>query len=519
MTIATKQEETAASMLEFLDRARSGEMLPPDVIIQYANYFKDDLTLDNMPRMQLVNMCKYMSIPPYGADAFLRFQLRHRIKSLREDDQRILWEGMSSLTKMELREACQERGMRSTGLSKEAYRRSLQQWLDLSVNKNVPISLLIMSRTFFLQEEMSTPSTDDDSKSVAGLADAISGLDKEVLNEVILQVATSEEKKSDPDVRKIKLEVLTQQNEKIRQEQAERDAVAKKKESSEKATEAAEAIAKLEEAVAASGNQTSEEYKGADKVHLVVEKVWEDPPEEKVSEEKEKKADDDTDLTAEEMDAISQLLSADPVRGEREELQRIKASMKSDDEMDKLLVLKKLEDIVAAGGGPPSLVDHKVEAHSKAHSKPHGVKPKSDEATAAETIQKLEQAAAADAAKSTLFSTSTGIPQPTAEGSMVPPKSPEQADEPVESMEEYAEEEVEDPIVARLKKRIESMVDKIELQLSDVEVKIGDKLHFLDKDMDGILSLEEMAECLQQVLKRDITFEEAMEIASEMVST
>jgi hypothetical protein len=35
--------------------------------------------------------------------------------------------------------------------------------------------------------------------------------------------------------------------------------------------------------------------------------------------------------------------------------------------------------------------------------------------------------------------------------------------------------------------------------------------------MDGILSREEMAECLQQVLKREITFEEAMEIASEMV--
>lgn len=518
-TIATKQEESAASMLEFLDRARSGEMLPPDVIIQYANFFQDDLTLDNMPRMQLVNMCKYMSIPPYGADAFLRFQLRHRIKSLREDDQRILWEGMSSLTKMELREACQERGMRSTGLSKEAYRRSLQQWLDLSVNKNVPISLLIMSRTFFLQEEMSAASTDADSKSVAGLADAISGLDKEVLNEVILQVATSEEKKSDPDVRKIKLEVLTQQNEKIRQEQAERDAAAKKKESSEKTSEAqaAEAIAKLEEAVSAAEKQSSGEQKVPGKVQNVVEKVWEDPPEEKatesekVSEEKEKKTDDDNDLSAEEMDAISQLLSADPVREEREELERIKSAMKSDDEMDKLLVLKKLEDIVAAGGDLASLTDHMVEAHSKAHS--HVVKPKSDEATAAETIHKLEQAAAADAAKSTTFST-----QPSDN----PPKSAEQADEPVESMEEdaeHVEEEVEDPVVARLKKRIESMVEKIELQLSDVEVKIGDKLHFLDKDMDGILSLEEMAECLQQVLKRDITFEEAMEIASEMVST
>jgi Ca2+-binding EF-hand superfamily protein len=40
----------------------------------------------------------------------------------------------------------------------------------------------------------------------------------------------------------------------------------------------------------------------------------------------------------------------------------------------------------------------------------------------------------------------------------------------------------------------------------------------IDKDRDGILSREEMAECLQQVLKRKITFEEAMEIANTIVS-
>jgi LETM1 and EF-hand domain-containing protein 1 len=62
--------------------------------------------------MQLTGMCTYMSIPPYGSDNFLRFQLRFKIRALKEDDQRILWEGIDSLTKMELREACQERGMR-----------------------------------------------------------------------------------------------------------------------------------------------------------------------------------------------------------------------------------------------------------------------------------------------------------------------------------------------------------------------------------------------------------------------
>ena len=79
------------------------------------------------------------------------------------------------------------------------------------------------------------PTASDEAKSVAGLADAISGLDKGVLNEVILEVATSEEKKSDPDVRKIKLEVLSHQNEKIREEQAERESAAKKKGSADKA--------------------------------------------------------------------------------------------------------------------------------------------------------------------------------------------------------------------------------------------------------------------------------------------
>jgi LETM1 and EF-hand domain-containing protein 1 len=76
-------EESAASMLEFLEKARNGEIIPPDVIIRYANYFHDDLTLDNMPRMQIINMCKYMSIPPYGSESFLRFQLRHKIRVLK----------------------------------------------------------------------------------------------------------------------------------------------------------------------------------------------------------------------------------------------------------------------------------------------------------------------------------------------------------------------------------------------------------------------------------------------------
>ena len=502
--IANKQEQSAQSMLEFLEGARQGEMMPPEVIIQYAKYFQDDLTLDNMPRMQLVNMCRYMQLQPYGADSFLRFQLRHRIRQLKEDDQRIIWEGIDHLTKMELREACQERGMRSTGLSKEAYKRSLQQWLDLSVNKSVPISLLIMSRTFFLQEEITRPAGDEEAKSVASLADAISGMDKEVLNEVILEVATKEEKKSNPDIRKIKLEVVTQQNERIREE---REAAEKKK----KAPEKMEALPISEEPLAPVELELSPEQ--AEKLVQVVGTQKDEPhsmvlnaakkesaatPEEvgkEVVEQVMLTTDDekDNELSAAEMDAISQLLSADPVSKEREQLARLKYAIS-----EKEPTSEGEESAERADAGT-SKVDDKVPSVNESSS----VMTSDEQAAAA--IEKMEKLAANEAADSTTFTTSSELVT-AMDGSAGADASPV-----------VAEEEIEDPVVARLKKRLASMVDKIELQLSDVEREIGDKLHILDKDADGVLSQAEMAECLRGVLKREITFEEAMEIAATMV--
>ena len=490
-----KQEDSAASMLEFLEKARNGEPVPPDVILRYATYFKDDLTLDNMPRMQLVNMCKYMSIPPYGSDSFLRFQLRHKIRVLKEDDQRILWEGIDSLTKMELREACQERGMRSTGLSKDAYKRSLQQWLDLSVNKDLPISLLIMSRTFFLREEMLEVQQDDSSNSLSGLADTISGLDKEILNEVILEVATKEEKRSDPQVRKIKLEVLTQQNELIRKEAEARESAIKKKEAAEKE----KAESKLaEDAI---------EMPSADQPVVATENtvpaaVTSTPSEIPISKteaftvDEERRADEDRNLSAAEMDAISQLVTDDPVHKERAELEKLKALIKGSEESD--ISHATVEDETSA----ISEADRSYKG-DEIDSASGGTSPEpmwSDEADklAKDLLEKEDKKAAEE------FEESTKIT----------------FDDHLENESKMAEEEEEDdPIVARLKKRVESMVDKIEVQLTETKVKIGDKLHYLDKDRDGILNKEEMAEALQQVLKRKISFEEAMEIANGMVCT
>ncbi|CAN0531565.1 unnamed protein product [Ectocarpus sp. 8 AP-2014] len=87
--------------------------------------------MDNISRSGLVNMCRYMGVPPFGNDNFLRYCLRSKLRAITQDDQRILWEGVSSLTKQELQEACRERGMRATGLTKQGYVRQLSQWLDL----------------------------------------------------------------------------------------------------------------------------------------------------------------------------------------------------------------------------------------------------------------------------------------------------------------------------------------------------------------------------------------------------
>jgi LETM1 and EF-hand domain-containing protein 1 len=489
-TTIEEQNESAGSMLEFLKKARNGEMIPPDVIIRYANYFKDDLTLDNMPRMQLLNMCKYMGIQPYGSDSFLRFQLRHKIRVLKEDDQRILWEGIETLTKMELREACQERGMRSTGLSKEAYRRALQEWLNLSVNKDLPIALLIMSRTFFLREEMfeSTPTTE--SKSLAGLADAISGMDKEILNEVILEVATNEEKRSDPDVRKIKLEVLSQQNELIRKEEEAREADTKKKTTTEKA--------KTEKV------STDDTLKPA--MTETLSDVSTSAPSTSSKDDTEKVDDEDegAGLSTEEMDVISQLITADPVSKERQELERIKAAMKGGESNVSELATPVAKLSIPPTTGEKVTSDVVTKAVTELAQEPLIVDD--SDKVVAKIIEKIDKDAATEADAATKVTFDDHITAVATSESPVPISDPEDV-------------VVEDPIIARLKKRVESMVDKIEVQLSETQVKIGDKLHFLDKDRDGILSREEMAAALQQCLKRQISLEEAMEIANEMVST
>lgn len=198
----------AKEILEFVEKARKGEHISNEKVITIAKLFQDDLTLPNIARPQLVSMCKYMGLQTYGSDDFLRFQLRNKFRAIKEDDRRILWEGIDSLNTLELREACRERGMRSIGITQFRLKHQLQEWLQLSTQKHIPISLLIMSRAFSLTES-------EEPEDI--LRSSMSSLDSDTINEVVVASASAGEERT-TDMQKRKLESLKFQEELIEEE-------------------------------------------------------------------------------------------------------------------------------------------------------------------------------------------------------------------------------------------------------------------------------------------------------------
>lgn len=55
-------------------------------ILKFSKLFEDEITLDNMPRPQLIALCKLLELQPLGTNYFLRFQLRMRLRNLLADD-------------------------------------------------------------------------------------------------------------------------------------------------------------------------------------------------------------------------------------------------------------------------------------------------------------------------------------------------------------------------------------------------------------------------------------------------
>ncbi|XP_075523658.1 uncharacterized protein LOC142556209 [Primulina tabacum] len=212
-------KKTAEDLDEFLNRARTGAGVSNEEILGFAKLFNDELTLDNISRPRLVNMCKYMGISSIGTDSYLRYMLRNRLRRIKNDDKLIKAEGVESLSEAELREDCRERGMLGI-LSVEEMRQQLRDWLDLSLNHSVPSSLMILSRAFAVSGNISPEEA---------VRATLSSLPDEVVDTVGITSLPSEDSIAE---RRRKLDFLEMQEELIKEEEArEEEELTKKKKS------------------------------------------------------------------------------------------------------------------------------------------------------------------------------------------------------------------------------------------------------------------------------------------------
>lgn len=147
----------AKEFAEFFEKIRkSGEQASNEDILRYSKLFEDEITLDSLSRPQLTALCRLLELQPIGPNYLLRFQLRMKLRTLKADDQAIQNEGLLNLTVNELQQACRARGMRALGVPEDRLRFQLQQWLELSLNENIPQSLLLLSRALYLPEHITT---------------------------------------------------------------------------------------------------------------------------------------------------------------------------------------------------------------------------------------------------------------------------------------------------------------------------------------------------------------------------
>jgi LETM1 and EF-hand domain-containing protein 1 len=166
--------------------------------------------------VQLVNMCKFVNIPAYGTDTFLRYQLRAALRNIKADDRLIATEGVSSLTYDELRAACRSRGMRWDGETTTSMRTQLEDWLELSLGAALPSSLLILSRAFTITHQRLE---DPETAAVSDLEATLASLPDEVLKKVELEACANE----DSAAQKLRrLESLRHEEEMIAEEAADR---------------------------------------------------------------------------------------------------------------------------------------------------------------------------------------------------------------------------------------------------------------------------------------------------------
>ncbi|KAI1106193.1 LETM1-domain-containing protein [Jackrogersella minutella] len=205
---STTQKEEFATFFRKL-RA-TGEQPSTDDVIKVCKAFRDDLTLDNLSRPQLVSMCRYMNLNTFGTDIMLRYQIRHRMRQIKRDDKAISYEGVDSLNVSELQTACASRGIKTHTVSPARLREDLQSWLDLRLKHGVPSTLLVLSSAYMYGQK----TEGGFNSQIEALTGVLSSIPEELYHEIELEVHNAEGAATN----KQRLEVLKEQQDLIEEE-------------------------------------------------------------------------------------------------------------------------------------------------------------------------------------------------------------------------------------------------------------------------------------------------------------
>ncbi|KAI8057013.1 LETM1-like protein-domain-containing protein [Syncephalis plumigaleata] len=116
---------------------------------EIAAQYQTDFLIEQLSKDNLTAYCRFLGLSDFGAQYTLQRRLIKYLDYLRRDDELIQREGVDSLSNELLRDAAEERGIRSQQIEPAKLRVELQEWIDLRLGKPaIPPALLVFSQIF-----------------------------------------------------------------------------------------------------------------------------------------------------------------------------------------------------------------------------------------------------------------------------------------------------------------------------------------------------------------------------------
>ncbi|EAL68408.1 hypothetical protein DDB_G0278471 [Dictyostelium discoideum AX4] len=206
----SKKDTKTEDFFNFMTKVKSGQTVTSDEVLKMSQYFKDDIIMEKITRSQLLMMHRYLAgsnfISKWYSNEYLKAQIYKKLDKIKQDDILIKKEGLSSLTLEELVDAAITRGFKVEGYNRKFIEGQLDQWLDLSLNKSLPPSILILSRAFTLSPGVTTNEA---------LEDTLEHIPQDVLNEVVKDLPSDLSTEQGQEMVKEKINELTKEQQEI----------------------------------------------------------------------------------------------------------------------------------------------------------------------------------------------------------------------------------------------------------------------------------------------------------------